>query len=61
MQERINRAVELSNELGDLFNSLVNDVEDLDLRRLFKQLEADMMDTRHKIALAARIINSKEK
>ena len=60
MKDRVNKAVELANELGDLFYSMVNDVEDLDLKRLFKQLEADMMDTRHKIALAARIINSKD-
>ena len=60
MQDKVNRAVELANELGDIFYSLVNEVDDLDLKRLFKQLEADMMDTRHKIALAARIVNTKE-
>jgi hypothetical protein len=61
MNKKIEKAVKLSDELGVIFNSMVNEVKDLDLKRLFKQLEADMMDTRHKLALAARIINSKDK
>ena len=55
MKKKITKAVELSDDLGDIFNALVKESDDLDIKRLFKQLEADMMDIRHKLALAARI------
>ena len=55
MNKKVKKAMSLADELGDLFNNLVNETKDLDLKRLFKQLEADMMDIRHKIALAAKI------
>lgn len=59
MDKKLKAAVKLADELGDIFNSLVKEADDLDLKRLFKQLEADMMDTRHKLALAAKISKSK--
>lgn len=55
MQKRLAKAMKLAEELGDIFNVLVKESDDLDMKRLFKQLEADMMDTRHKLALAAKI------
>jgi hypothetical protein len=55
MNKKVKKAETLADDLGDLFNSLVNETSDLDLKRLYKQLEADMMDIRHKIALAAKI------
>ena len=55
MNKKVKKAVTLANDLGDLFNILVDETSDLDLKRLYKQLEADMMDIRHKIALAAKI------
>jgi hypothetical protein len=61
MQHKIQKADNLANELAGLFSELVNDAEDLDLKRLFKQLDADMMDFRHKLALASRIIGNDEK
>ena len=51
----INKAETLAGELNGVFNTLVNNAEDLDLKRLFKQLEADMMDIRHKLSLASKI------
>ena len=59
MNVNINNAVELAAELGNIFNILVSKSEDLDLRRLFKQIEADMMDIRHKLSLASKIISNK--
>ena len=59
MITKINQAARLADELGIVFNDLVNEAKDFDLKRLFKQLEADMMDMRHKLALAAKIVNSK--
>jgi len=55
MNRKVKKAVALADDLGNLFNDLVAETSDLDLKRLYKQLEADMMDIRHKIALAAKI------
>ncbi len=54
----INKAETLAGELNGVFNTLVNNAEDLDLKRLFKQLEADMMDIRHKLSLASKIVKN---
>jgi uncharacterized protein YutE (UPF0331/DUF86 family) len=58
MEKNIKQAVTLASELADIFNILVRETQDLDLQRLFKQLEADIMDMRHKLSLAIKIINS---
>lgn len=58
MEKDIKQAVTLASELADIFNILVRETQDLDLQRLFKQLEADIMDMRHKLSLAIKIINS---
>ncbi len=58
MKHKIQKADGMANELAGLFNELVNETEDFDLKRLFKQLEADIMDFRHKIALASKIIGN---
>lgn len=61
MGNDIKRAEAMASELADIFNSLVRETQDLDLQRLFKQLEADVMDMRHKLSLAIKIIcNSTE-
>ena len=54
----IKKAKTLAGELNGVFNTLVNNTEDLDLKRLFKQLEADMMDIRHKLSLASKIVKN---
>ncbi|MCP4582828.1 MAG: hypothetical protein GY839_14555 [candidate division Zixibacteria bacterium] len=61
MNQEIKRAVELADELGIIFNGLVDETKDFDLKRLFKQLEADMMDIRHKMALAEKITDKSGK
>lgn len=58
MKDKVEKAAMLADELGELFNSLVKEADDLDIKRMFKQLEADMMDTRHKLALALKILGS---
>ena len=61
MEKNIRRAEAMASEMADIFNSLVRETKDLDLQRLFKQLEADVMDMRHKLSLAIKIIcNSTE-
>ena len=58
MDKNVKRAEVLAVELNEIFNTLVSQAEDLDLKRLFKQLEADMMDFRHKLSLAPKLIDS---
>jgi len=60
MNKKVKKAMTLADELGDLFNNLVKETTDMDLKRLFKQLEADMMDIRHKIVLAAKIADDSQ-
>jgi len=58
LEKDIKRAVTLASEMADIFNALVRGTQDLDLQRLFKQLEADVMDIRHKLSLAIKIISN---
>ena len=58
MEKDIKRAVTLASEMAGIFNALVRGTQDLDLQRLFKQLEADVMDIRHKLSLAIKIISN---
>lgn len=58
MKKKLARAVQLADDLGNLFHDFVGESQDFDMKRLFKQLEADMMDIRHKIALASKIVDS---
>ncbi len=58
MKKDVKKAEELARELNDIFNILVERAEDLDLKRLFKQLEADVMDFRHKLSLASKLIDN---
>ena len=52
MLNSIDRANKLAIELGDICNALVDKTDDFDLKRLFKRLEADTMDFRHKLSQA---------
>jgi len=56
MESKVNRAEKLTLELSEIYHNLVMETDDLDLKRLFKQLEADMMDSGHKLALAKRVM-----
>lgn len=60
MNKKVKKAVKMADDLGNLFNELVKESTDYDLERLFKQIEADMMDIRHKLALAAKITGLNE-
>jgi hypothetical protein len=41
--------------VADLVHSMIDDAGDLDLQRLLKQIEADLMDVQHKLAIAVRL------
>lgn len=58
MKKDVKKAEELARELNGIFNALVERAKDLDLKRLLKQLEADMMDFRHKLSLASKLIDN---
>jgi len=61
MKKKVTQSVQLADDLGNLFHDLVGEAQDFDMKRLFKQLEADMMDIRHKLALAAKIIDNESR
>jgi hypothetical protein len=61
MKKKVAQSVQLADDLGTLFRDLVGEAQDFDMKRLFKQLEADMMDIRHKLALAAKIVDNENR
>lgn len=54
-KERLAKAKKLSKELANEINHLVNSTSDYDLERLFKKIEAEIMDIQHNLKLALRI------
>lgn len=55
--ERLENASRLSRELAHEIKTLVDSTEDYDLLRLVKKIEAELMDVRHNINLALRIVH----
>ena len=60
MPNKAEQAFKGAKELAELVNSMIPETHDFDLQRLLKQIEADLMDIQHKLALAIRI-SDKEK
>ena len=60
MPNKAEQAFKGAKELAELVNSMIPETHDFDLQRLLKQIEADLMDIQHKLALAIRI-SEKEK
>ncbi len=56
MEKRSNQAFDGARKLADLVQGMINDAHDLDLQRLLKQIEADLMDIQHKLALVKRLV-----
>ncbi len=59
MQKNAQKALELAGDLDLLIRKMIPDTQDLDLQRLLKQVEADMMDVQHKLSMAIKL-SSKE-
>jgi hypothetical protein len=55
MKEKAEEALSKAREVADLVNSMIGRSTDLDMQRLLKQIEADLMDVQHKLSLVARI------
>ncbi len=55
MREEAEKALKDSQALRELVNSLIPLTHDLDLERLLKQIEADLMDVQHKLSMAVKL------
>ncbi len=55
MATKAEDALKSAKDLALMVESMINDARDLDLQRLLKQIEADLMDIQHKISLVVRL------
>ncbi len=53
--EKLQDALNGAKNVADQVRSMIDDAGDLDLQRLLKQIEADLMDLQHKLAIAVRL------
>jgi hypothetical protein len=53
--DRLEKAAQLSRELAREVKALVDTVEDYDLGRLLRKIEAEVMDIQHNLKLASRV------
>jgi uncharacterized Zn finger protein len=56
MKKRSREALDSAKKLADQVQEMVEKADDLDLQRLLKQIEADLMDIQHKLAIAVRLV-----
>ena len=55
MKEKAEKSLELAGELHKTVREMIPQVNDLDLQRLLKQIEADVMDLEHKLSMAIKL------
>jgi hypothetical protein len=55
MKERAEKALENARDLGGLVRTMIPESKDLDLQRLLKQIDADLMDIQHKLSMAVKL------
>jgi hypothetical protein len=55
MKERAEKALERARDLGGMVRTMIPETRDLDLQRLLKQIDADLMDIQHKLSLAVKL------
>jgi hypothetical protein len=53
--EKINQVTEEANKLGKSIKGLIREIDDYDLKRLLKKIDADLMDAQHSLVLAKRL------
>lgn len=56
MDNKAQQAHQKAKELADLVNNMISEAKDFDLERLLKQIDADLMDVKHKLSLALRLM-----
>lgn len=59
MKEKPEKLAALAKELQDTIRDMLLQADNLDLQRLLKQIDADLMDLQHKITLVIEL-SSKE-
>jgi hypothetical protein len=55
LKEKSEKAVKRANELHKIVREMIPLTDDLDLQRLLKQIEADLMDIEHKLSMAVKL------
>ena len=55
MKGKSEKSLELAGELHKLVREMIPRADDLDLQRLLKQIEADVMDLKHKLSMAIKL------
>ncbi len=53
--EKLTKALEMVNLLEKTIKEIIREVEDYDLERLLKKIDAECMDLHHNISLARRL------
>lgn len=53
--EKINQVLERADKLEKSIKDLVREIEDYDLQRLLKKINAQLMDAQHNLILAKRL------
>ncbi|MCK4426991.1 MAG: hypothetical protein KAW16_00755 [candidate division Zixibacteria bacterium] len=53
--EKINQVTEEASKLEKSIKDLIREIDDYDLKRLLKKIDADLMDTQHNLVLAKRL------
>ena len=53
--EKLNQVTEEANKLEKSIKGLIREIDDYDLKRLLKKIDADLMDTQHNLVLAKRL------
>lgn len=55
MTKEWEKVQDLAARLHGQVKQMIPDVDDLDLQRLLKQIEADLMDLQHKLSMAEKL------
>jgi uncharacterized membrane-anchored protein YjiN (DUF445 family) len=53
--EKINQITEEASKLEKSIKGLIREIDDYELKRLLKKIDADLMDTQHNLVLAKRL------
>ena len=53
--EKIHQVTEEASKLEKSIKGLIREIDDYDLKRLLKKIDADLMDTQHNLVLAKRL------
>jgi hypothetical protein len=53
--ERLNQILEEAEKLQKSLKDIIREIEDYDLERLLKKIDAELMDVQHNLVLAKRL------